>query len=191
MGHKIRIFTDHKNLTQKNLNTDRVLRWRLLIEEYGPEIIYIKGKTNVAADTMSRLPVAISNLPARMSTSSPHRPEQLSKETVSDQFGLESLPEGTFPLRYSILDKYQQEDQKLLENLKRGVYTAKTFRGGGKEFLIIFKEEKIVIPTQLREYVLNWYHTYLLHPGKHRTEAAINQHLYWPGLQSDVRSHVT
>ena len=191
LGHKIRIYTDHKNLTQKNLNTDRVLRWRLLIEEYSPEIIYIKGQNNVAADAMSRLPAAISNLPARQPMNLLQGPEQLSRKTVSDQFGLKSLTKGTFPLRYSILDKYQQEDQKLLENLKRGVYTAKTFRGGGKEFLLICKNEKIVVPTVLRKYVLNWYHTYLLHPGQDRTEAAIKQHLYWPGLQTDVRSHVT
>ena len=31
------------------------MRWRLLLEEYGPEIEYIKGPKNVAADSMSRL----------------------------------------------------------------------------------------------------------------------------------------
>ena len=28
LGQKIRIHTDHKNITCKNFNTDRVLRWR-------------------------------------------------------------------------------------------------------------------------------------------------------------------
>ena len=32
------------------------MRWRLLLEEYGPEIEYIKGPKNVVADTLSRLP---------------------------------------------------------------------------------------------------------------------------------------
>jgi hypothetical protein len=31
--------------------------WRLLIEQFGPELIYIKGKHNVAADALSRLPL--------------------------------------------------------------------------------------------------------------------------------------
>ena len=37
-GQKIRIDTDHKNLICKNFNTDRVLRWRLILKEYGPYI---------------------------------------------------------------------------------------------------------------------------------------------------------
>ena len=32
------------------------MRWRLLLEEYGPEIEYTKGPKNVVADALSRLP---------------------------------------------------------------------------------------------------------------------------------------
>ena len=35
--------------------SDRVYRWRLLIEEYGPEIMYIKSVDNIVADAISRL----------------------------------------------------------------------------------------------------------------------------------------
>ena len=45
-------------------------------------------------------------------------------------------------------------------------------------FNIIMCEEKIIIPLILQSYVLNWYHTYILHPGLDRTEAMIRQHLY-------------
>ena len=37
------------------MTCDRVYRWRLLLEEYGPEIFYIKGVDNIAADAISRL----------------------------------------------------------------------------------------------------------------------------------------
>lgn len=33
-----------------------MLRWRLEIEEYGPKLINVKGKDNVVADALSRLP---------------------------------------------------------------------------------------------------------------------------------------
>jgi RNase H-like domain found in reverse transcriptase len=59
LGHKIRIFTDHQNLTCKNFNTKRVMRWRLLIEEFGPGLIYIKGSSNDVADALSHLNITL------------------------------------------------------------------------------------------------------------------------------------
>ena len=56
LGQLIKIYTDHKNLTCKNFNTDRVLQWRLVLEEYDPNIEYIQGAMNVAADALSQLP---------------------------------------------------------------------------------------------------------------------------------------
>ncbi len=54
---KIVIYTDHKNLMQVALGMtfDRVYRWRLLLEEYGAEIVYIKGIHNTFADAISHL----------------------------------------------------------------------------------------------------------------------------------------
>ncbi len=41
-GQGIKVYTDHKNLTRDalGLTSDRVYCWRLLLEEYAPEIIY-------------------------------------------------------------------------------------------------------------------------------------------------------
>ena len=55
LGQQIRVYTDHKNLTQKKFNLDRVMRWRLYIKEYSPDLHYIKGENNVVADTLSQL----------------------------------------------------------------------------------------------------------------------------------------
>ncbi len=56
-GQSIKVYTDHKNLTRDalGLTSDRVYRWRLLLEEYAPEIVYIKGVHNTVVDPISRL----------------------------------------------------------------------------------------------------------------------------------------
>jgi hypothetical protein len=56
-GQKIKVFTDHANLMRDalGLTSDRVYQWRLLLEEYGPKIVYIKGIHNTVADAVSRL----------------------------------------------------------------------------------------------------------------------------------------
>ncbi len=56
-GQQIKVFTDHANHMRGalGLTLDRVYQWRLLLEEYGPKIVYIKGIHNTVADTVSRL----------------------------------------------------------------------------------------------------------------------------------------
>jgi hypothetical protein len=56
-GQDIKFYTDHKNLTRDalGLTSDRVYHWQLLLEEYAPKIIHIKGIHNTVADTVSRL----------------------------------------------------------------------------------------------------------------------------------------
>ena len=58
LGHQITVYTDHKNLTYKKINTERVMRWRLILEEFGPEIKYIKGEHNVLSDSLSCLEIS-------------------------------------------------------------------------------------------------------------------------------------
>jgi hypothetical protein len=56
-GQKIKVFTDHANLMRDalGLTLDQVYRLRLLLEEYRPEIVYIKGIHNTMADAVSWL----------------------------------------------------------------------------------------------------------------------------------------
>ena len=56
LGQTITVWTDHWNITYKNTEhaSDRVLRQRLLLEEYAVSLKFIQGIKNVAADMLSR-----------------------------------------------------------------------------------------------------------------------------------------
>ncbi len=56
-GQNIKVFADHTNLMRDalDLTSDRVYQWRLLLEEYGPKIVYIKGLHNTVAEAVLRL----------------------------------------------------------------------------------------------------------------------------------------
>jgi hypothetical protein len=56
-GQSIKVFADHANLMRDalGLTSDRVYWWRLLLEKYGPKIVYNKSIHNTIADTISWL----------------------------------------------------------------------------------------------------------------------------------------
>ena len=54
-GTYIIIHTDHLNLLYKGDPSQRMIRWRVLFEEYHPTFVHVKGKNNDAADALSRL----------------------------------------------------------------------------------------------------------------------------------------
>ena len=62
-GYHIRVFLDHKNLVHAAtmLQSQRVMWWRLILEEFGPDIQHIKGEDNIVADAISRLPTSEMN----------------------------------------------------------------------------------------------------------------------------------
>ena len=61
LGQDIKVYTDHKNLMYKTHNSARVMCWRITIEEFGPELIYIPSNKNIVADALNRPPPGRNN----------------------------------------------------------------------------------------------------------------------------------
>ncbi len=179
LGQKIRVYTDHQNLTYKNFNTERVMRWRLILEEYGPELHYIKGTHNVVADALSRLPLTEVEVP-----------DGTDEVQMAEFFGdtKEALPENIFPVKFKTIRKLQRKDKELIRKLEhKDAYTLKSFRGGDRDpEMLICKNDKIVVPEPLQKRMVEWYHTMLCHPGETRTEESIKQHFYWKNVDKTV-----
>ena len=173
LGHQITVYTDHKNLTYTNFNTERVMRWRLVLEEYGPELVYIKGESNVVADALSRLEID----------------DKREIFNLSESFGFDDsdLPATAYPLRYCDIAKTQKSHPPLIKKLaSHKNYSKTTFRGGDKPHNLICHNGKISLPPSLQQRTVDWYHNTLCHPGETRTEQTIRQHFHWKGLRDMV-----
>jgi len=176
LGHQVTVYTDHKNLTYKNFNTERVMRWRLILEEYGPELRYIKGPHNVVADALSRLDLDDDVRPLEIN--------QYAELFASED---DDGPD-VYPLRYSRVYDEQQKDEELQKRyFDSELYEKKPFKAGDKTYDLITREDKIVLPKSLQEPATRWYHELLAHPGETRTELTIGQHFHWKGMRKTVQ----
>jgi RNase H-like domain found in reverse transcriptase/Reverse transcriptase (RNA-dependent DNA polymerase) len=102
LGQQIEVFTDHKNLVYKTFNTERIMRWRLIIEEFGPKLTYIKGASNIIADALSRMRL----------TEQDFGPEVFATDAEAGDFP------ANFPLSYKQLAYAQGKDKKIQASLK-------------------------------------------------------------------------
>ena len=110
----------------KTFNTERVMRWRLILEEFGPELIYIPGKKNIVADSLSRLEIAEDTKPVKAEV-----------HALAEHFALtkEDAPDMAHPTNYKTIMEFQQKDKNLLETAKKNKkFKVKQFHGAGKTY---------------------------------------------------------
>ena len=142
--------------------------WRLLIEEFGPELHYFPGKKNIVANYLSKL--------------------KYDKDNVTlDHFALEKDDANEYSLSYKIIMKYQRKDKALLKKGKKDkTHSLHTFNTAGRTRTLITKNNKMFIPLALQEPIVHWYHEQLCHPGQTRTELSVCQHFIWDRLSTTV-----
>lgn len=179
-GHAIRVYTDHKNLTHSNTQTvsQRIMRWRLVIEEFGIELIYIKGEHNIAADALSRLPRSDVDVKP---TVRPSTDEIKEMNEISN-----SISTDDCPINYQLIEQEQRNNSSLQRILnaptdKDPKLNLSPFVGGGKSVQLITNAKGlIIVPPSLQKKLVNWYHERLGHPGRDRLYESIYQHFDWP-----------
>ena len=181
LGHRIVVYTDHKNLTFKNFNTERVMRWRLILEEFGPELRYIKGEHNIVADALSRLGMV--KEPITEALPSEAAAELFAGEEEEFEFPTE------FPLSYAEIQSKQDADDYIKKRLAEAdsPYQKQEFPFGDKTFSLVTKKDKIVLPKNLQLRAVNYYHTTLCHPGETRMELTMGQHYSWLGMRQTIQ----
>ena len=99
LGTQITVYTDHKNLTYNFLNTERVMRWRIILDDFVPENKYIKGENNVLVNALYCLEISDN--------------EEILN--ISELYGYDDadLPDSDDPIFYHDIAKAQKTDAKL------------------------------------------------------------------------------
>ena len=106
------------------------MRWRIRIEEFVPELKYIKDENNVVDDALYRLEMS-------------NNQEILN---IFELYGYDDadLPDRAYPIRYHDIVKSQKTDAKLNQKLvSHEDYNIDTFRGGDQNHCLICRNRKI------------------------------------------------
>ena len=139
LGQKLQIYTDHRNLMCKTFNTDILLLWRLKLEEYGPDIEYIKVENNIVADGLSRIPLNGNQETTQKST--------YQQEIVSEINDIKEILEGTFSIYLKLIQKYQGLEPSIRAKYKYGTYHQGSLRRSGNiDLILITCKDNICIP---------------------------------------------
>ena len=99
-----------------------MLWWRLILEEYSPDIKYIPGNRNIAVGDYSQLP---SNGNQQTSHNSSY-----TMENRSELYDTEEMPYGMFPFSINLIYLYQQDDPILVVKLNCADYRKSSRIGG-------------------------------------------------------------
>lgn len=189
-GYPIKVYSDHKNLVHAATisQSQRVMRWRLILEEFGPDIRHIKGEENIVADAMSRLPTANKDQKEHCT-----EVQDLKNELFATNAANNILDEDDerFPLELPLVQREQNKELKRNPKLQTALKDKQS--GFTRKLLdnvdLIFYEERIYVPKRLRNRTINWYHHFLCHPGEDRLYKTMKKVCFWKGMTSQIKRH--
>ena len=183
--------------------------WRLLLEEYAPEIVYIKGIHNTVVDAISWLeynPEVNEQSFANLSIpTKEHRwkgftalwrsyveknPGSHGKVCNSNHvFANRGNEDKIYPLRAQEVAYAQRVDATLKHCFRRNHVFDKDFDIRLVDKISIMrKNNRMVIPKPLQRRAILWFHHYLQHPGHTRLEETMQATMYWKGVRTTIRS---
>ena len=127
-GQDVVVHTDHLNLLYQAMPTQRMVRWRLLLEEFHPIVKHVAGKDNDAADALSRLDMSDNDGFDEIEWGETTKPLTYAdevKERIQMLFPMaseENLQDKSFPLAPDMFKAYQENDrelQRLMDSAER------------------------------------------------------------------------
>ena len=215
LGQKLVVHTDHKNIIYGNLTNDRIARWRLLLEEFGPEYVHVAGGDNVVADALSRLDMQertpetdekasevaseakgdvknanhiISYCLAQLERDDGRDDIRSEPESLAECFAAgEDTQIEEYPLSPRLIAKEQEKDTEIQESMKKSpeAFTKVTIENTE----VTAVNNRMVIPKSLQGRIVAWTHHYLVHPGGTRLEKTLSKLCTWPNMARDIQAY--
>jgi hypothetical protein len=181
----------------QGLTSDWVYHWRLLLEEYGPTIMYIKGIHNTVVVTISRLDYGHihEDRSTMMTFAQCHytsgqeestSPSASTKESVSLVFANQDDEKAIYPLTTWEIAEAQKHNIEIITITDKHGYTTQFV----ESIKVLCRNSKMVIPNSLQKRVVAWYHHYLQHPGNTHLKETLRLSMYSKGLRKTVQTHV-
>lgn len=180
-GVRFELETDHKPLeaifSPGSKPCLRIERWVLRLQAFSYDVVYRKGKTNIA-DSLSRLSNA----------------EAVPFDPDSDVYVRSVMEQAAIDVdELEVASATDSEMIELREFLNRGVwnYTSNmikpyhAFRNElGKVGDLVVRGSRLIVPKSLRARMLNLSHEG--HPGRTKMQQRLRQTCWWPGMDDAV-----
>ncbi len=191
-----------------------------MLEEYGPEIVYIKGIHNTVADTVSRLEydpsvnqtaesfhmmkvknnssqrrcwMTVSKKWCELDIDSNNLVSYTNKhDDWNLMFAHHKEEEEVNPLTLTEIADAQRKDQELKAYFKKNTIMPQKDIGLHliEDTKVLCKNGKVMIPISLWHRAVSWYHHYLQHPGHSHLEETMRSEMYWKGMCTNIRRYV-
>ena len=202
LGHKITVYTDHQALVSgyisylKGQSKGLLSRWYLKISQYLPHLMieYKPGKSNEAADALSRAPAYTKEV-------SEHSDEngmvlQITVSTYPEEALLQNIQTQQSEDR-EIVDIINYLEKKILPTDSKEAKHIAVISKKGYFVLdgILYYESsevpgrrRLVVPQQLRDKVVSENHDAIFsgHFSAKKMLQKLKQYFYWPGMSSMV-----
>jgi hypothetical protein len=184
------------------------------LEEFAPEIVYIKGIHNTVADAISCLdynPVVILTsefnystfgIPAKGETmvkwnafsklwhcDNKNNPgNEAQKCNLNEVFANRSKEEEIFPLTTPEIAVAQKAVVKLKHCFRCNAILDKQpeIRLVDDTYMVC-KDGKMIVPKPLQRHAVLWYHHYLQHPGHTQLKDTMKATMYWKGMRTSIQ----
>ncbi len=202
---EIHVYTDHRNNVFDNCTSQRVLRWKTFLDEYGIHMHHIKGEDNPLADALSRLHFD-ENILNRFEPQYKNSGEDESQSFYSmaiDNDDLKccfvNLPlnqVAPFVLDYKRLRAVQMRDARLQSLREKYPQSFCEQMLAPQVYVTCFIPKpnepwKIYLPDELLHETVAWYHFVLGHLGRSRLFDTISTHLYNSQLRNKIDDYVS